>query len=175
MTRRTFFTSDTHFGHGSIIGYCARPFANAAEMDEALVERWNETVRPDDLVYHLGDFAVSPSHAKRIRPRLNGTVRLVAGNHDDVMKLAAARLFQRIYGAFRVFREEGFVASHVPIARHHTRAPVNVHGHVHNNPDALALIEPHQVNISVEVTGYRPLSLDELLQRIIPARGVSHV
>lgn len=40
--------SDTHFGHENIIGYCGRPFANAAEMDEAMIERWNATVKPSD-------------------------------------------------------------------------------------------------------------------------------
>lgn len=36
-----FFTSDTHFGHEAIIRHCGRPFASVAEMDEALIARWN--------------------------------------------------------------------------------------------------------------------------------------
>ena len=34
-----------------------RPFASLAEMDDALIRRWNEVVRPGDTVWHLGDFA----------------------------------------------------------------------------------------------------------------------
>ena len=53
-----FFTSDTHFGHGGALGLYRRPFASVAAMNEALVERWNETVGPEDTVWHLGDFAI---------------------------------------------------------------------------------------------------------------------
>jgi len=53
-----FFTSDTHFGHGGALGLYRRPFASVDVMNEAIVERWNETVGPDDDVWHLGDFAI---------------------------------------------------------------------------------------------------------------------
>ena len=53
-----FFTSDTHFGHGGSLGLYCRPYASVAEMNEAMVRRWNETVGPGDEVWHLGDFAI---------------------------------------------------------------------------------------------------------------------
>ena len=33
-----FFTSDTHFNHEKIIGLCKRPFKDAEEMNEYLIE-----------------------------------------------------------------------------------------------------------------------------------------
>ena len=154
---RTFFTSDTHFGHEAIIRYAHRPFSSVEEMDEVLVENWNRTVRPGDRVYHLGDFAVTPSHARRIRPRLNGTIRLTLGNHDDILKMQG--LFQRVY-LFRVFREQGLQISHMPIAPDQRRAPISVHGHTHA-PYSLD-VENRQISICVESTGYTPMS-EELL------------
>lgn len=56
-----FFTSDNHFSHTAIVGYCERPFRDVEEMNEEMVRRWNEVVRPTDHVYHLGDFALGPS------------------------------------------------------------------------------------------------------------------
>lgn len=53
-----FFTSDTHFGHGGALGLYHRPFPSVPAMNAAIVEKWNETVGPDDVVWHLGDFAI---------------------------------------------------------------------------------------------------------------------
>lgn len=39
-----FFTSDQHYGHVNIIGYCGRPFADVSAMNEAMVARHNATV-----------------------------------------------------------------------------------------------------------------------------------
>ncbi|KZC01389.1 hypothetical protein AU375_02313 [Methylobacterium radiotolerans] len=85
-----FFTADTHFGHRGIIRMCERPYADAAEMDEALIKSWNARVQPSDTVWHLGDFAMGPKRERlaAIFERLNGTKRLVKGNHDGPATLA---------------------------------------------------------------------------------------
>ncbi len=57
---RLFFTSDTHFGDARRIRIDKRPFASIAEHDAGLIARWNETVGPNDEVWHLGD--VAPNH-----------------------------------------------------------------------------------------------------------------
>ncbi|WP_163059902.1 hypothetical protein [Acidithiobacillus ferrooxidans] len=56
---RTFFTSESHFGHDNIIRHCQRPcrehpFRDGAQMDRALINAWNSVVSPGDTVYHLG-------------------------------------------------------------------------------------------------------------------------
>lgn len=76
------FTADTHFGHKNIIRYCNRPFSSVEEMDESMIESWNEVVKTndDDIVFHLGDFAFK-NHEKYLS-RLNGVKYLIRGNHD---------------------------------------------------------------------------------------------
>lgn len=79
----TFFTADTHFNHGNIIKYCKRPFTTTWEMNEAIIANWNAVVRPDDTVYHLGDFAFyKKGDYTKILSKLNGNIHLVIGNHD---------------------------------------------------------------------------------------------
>lgn len=79
-----FFTSDTHFGHANVIKHCGRPFADVAEMDEALIANWNAVVRPKDTVYHLGDFAFRARRKPReYLARLHGVMHLIRGNHDE--------------------------------------------------------------------------------------------
>lgn len=78
-----FFTSDTHFGHANIIKYCKRPFTDKYEMDRVLIERWNATVGPRDIIYHLGDFSFyGATQTAQILSTLNGYKILIRGNHD---------------------------------------------------------------------------------------------
>ncbi len=79
---RRWFTSDQHFGHANILGYCRRPFASLDEMHDELVRRHNERVGQDDEVWHLGDFSLDQRYVKSVLPRLHGRHRLIVGNHD---------------------------------------------------------------------------------------------
>ena len=58
-----------------------RPWDNAEEMDEALVERFNKVVGPKDKVYFLGDVAMRKPGLQVVN-RLNGDLVLIKGNHD---------------------------------------------------------------------------------------------
>lgn len=81
MSSDIFFTSDQHFNHENIIRFCKRPFSNAKEMNEALVEYHNSLVKPHDIVYHLGDF-VFGHEANIFFEQLNGKKVIIEGNHD---------------------------------------------------------------------------------------------
>src|SRR3990167_8050022 len=86
------FTADTHFWHYHIIELAGRPFGYSKalnreeaciQMNEALIERWNDKVKKDDHIYHLGDFAFAGTgKCKDIFDRLNGRKYLIRGNHD---------------------------------------------------------------------------------------------
>ncbi len=82
MTR--WWTSDQHYGHENIIRYCDRPFANADEMNEEMVERWNDVVADSDEVWMLGDLVMNqlPKRLEDHVARLKGRKILVPGNHD---------------------------------------------------------------------------------------------
>jgi calcineurin-like phosphoesterase family protein len=48
------FTSDTHFHHKNIIKYCNRPYSSVEEMNNALIENWNKTVKQNDILHVFG-------------------------------------------------------------------------------------------------------------------------
>ncbi|GAF97624.1 unnamed protein product, partial [marine sediment metagenome] len=77
-----FFSADLHLGHAKIIDHCRRPFDSVGQMNECLVERWNETVAPGDTVYLLGDVAYKADDADSLLDRMHGNIRLVRGDHD---------------------------------------------------------------------------------------------
>ncbi|GLU29488.1 metallophosphoesterase family protein [Brucella sp. NBRC 12950] len=159
--RNIWFMSDTHFGHANIIKYSRTQFDSVDEMESTIIESWNEKVSSQDLVYHLGDFAWSAKDAKRVRPKLNGSIRLIVGNHDDIPALASAGLFQRIQ-MWRQFSEIGVTASHVPMRREQIRhGSMNVHGHVHGNTNGL---ESFHFDVSAESLNYSPIHFDVIAE-----------
>lgn len=79
-----FWTSDSHFGHKNVLRHDNRPFKTIEEHDEALITYWNETVKPNDEVRHLGDFCFrNDKPVEWYIKQLHGKIHLIRGNHDD--------------------------------------------------------------------------------------------
>jgi calcineurin-like phosphoesterase family protein len=163
-----FFTSDSHFDHANFLkftdddGKLIRPFASVEEMNETMISRWNAVVKPQDKIWHLGDVTFRPEKFARIASRLNGHKRLLLGNHDDARCFEVMRWFDKVQ-LWRIFKDENFVCTHIPILSGQFRHKVqfNVHGHLHQN----VIDDPQYINICVENTNYTPISMDELKQR----------
>src|SRR3989344_4198295 len=87
---KIFIISDTHFHHKNIIEYSNRPFKSVEEMDSEMIRRWNNKIGKEDIVIHLGDFALgNEKEVKELKDSLNGTILLLMGNHDHkVMRKA---------------------------------------------------------------------------------------
>ena len=176
-----FLVSDTHFGHAGVCRFMRndgftklRPWDSPEEMDEEMVKRWNETVRPTDKVYHLGDVVINRK-ALAIMRRLNGDKVLIKGNHD-IFKLSDYTPYFRDIRAYHVMN--GLILSHVPV---HTeslgRFGCNIHGHLHANRvmyDDLemgTIIDPRYFNVCVENTDFRPMLFEEVQKRIVEQGG----
>ena len=155
-----FFTSDTHFADHRVLNLYPRPFATVAEMDAALVERWNATVTLDDEVWHLGDFARTVRAAGELLPRLHGAKHLVTGNNDPP---AVATLGWASVQPYAETSLDGvaLVLCHYPFrswnGQH--RGAVNLHGHSHGRLPPLS----RQFDVGVDARDYRPVTLAELL------------
>lgn len=85
QAEQVFFTSDQHFGHENIIKFCERPYENVQEMDRDLVDRWNEVVSFDSIVFHLGDFCLGEmAIAAQYFEALNGHINIIGNDfHHD--------------------------------------------------------------------------------------------
>lgn len=80
---KLFFTSDTHYGHSSVIGFCNRPYINVQEMNNDLIKRFNSVVPSDGTCIWVGDcFFNGKEQAREIMKQLNGTHICIRGNHD---------------------------------------------------------------------------------------------
>ena len=160
-----FFTSDTHFGHGGALGLYRRPFASVAAMNEGLVERWNETVGPEDVVWHLGDFAIRQKQpvVAELLARLHGCKHLVAGNNDPPATIELESWESVQPYAETAVGDVSLVLCHYPFRswRGMGKGWVNLHGHSHGRLRP----QPRQFDVGVDVWGFRPVTLDEILHR----------
>jgi len=160
-----FFISDTHFGHRGILSFEStkpfRQFDTIEEHDAGLIKRWNSVVGHNDIVWHLGDFCFGKRNIG-IAAALNGSKRLIMGNHDMYPMQEYLAYFDRVMG---VAEYKGMVLSHMPV--HPNQFPryfMNIHGHLHTNhvllPDGTR--DKRYCNVSCEQTGLKPIPLDEI-------------
>ncbi|MGZ4850457.1 MAG: hypothetical protein ACXV2C_03650, partial [Candidatus Bathyarchaeia archaeon] len=164
------FQTDPHLFHANILKftddrYVSKPlirpgFDNVDQMNDCILTNHNDVVTEQDKVYWLGDITmkVTPEFIEFFK-KFKGKHRIIFGNHDDVKGLLP--LFQKAYGAWRVFREDGiipFTCSHIPLDVLSIRGLFNVHGHIHQNFSPTI----HHINICPEVRNYMPTSMDQL-------------
>lgn len=165
-----FFTGDTHYGHSRIIEYSHRPFDDVDEMNEMLIQNWNSVVKPGDLVYHLGDFALCDAeHSTKIVKRLNGQKYLVFGNHDKALRKDKSFLGHWIWAkdmADITVGSQRIVLLHYAMLvwNQSHRGAWQLHGHSHGSleesPNRL------QADVGVDCWNQFPVSFDELAKKM---------
>ena len=179
-----FLVSDTHFGHAGVCRFMRndgvtklRPWESPEEMDEFMVAAWNERVRPNDKVYHLGDVVINRRSLATLA-RLNGDKVLIRGNHD-IFRDDEYRQYFRELRAYHVMN--GMILSHIPVnADSLGRFGVNIHGHLHANRvrkprgvdartgEILYSDEPdvRYHCVCVEQTDFAPILFEDVIKRI---------
>jgi calcineurin-like phosphoesterase family protein len=184
-----FLVSDTHFGHTGVCRFTRndgvtklRPWDDPDEMDEEMIRRWNDRVRPNDKVYHLGDVVINRKALKTMA-RLNGDKVLIRGNHD-IFRDDEYREYFRELRAYHVMN--GCILSHIPVhVESLGRFGVNIHGHLHANrvkkirgvnhkTGELLYSDENDVRyhcVCVEHTDFAPILLEDVYKRITDEGG----
>lgn len=161
--KRTFAIGDTHIGHKNILKFepIHRPFDTIEEHDETIITRWNATVRPDDIVWHLGDVLFGVHNFPKLY-RLNGIKHLVLGNHDHY-DLA---LFQKHFVSIVPYHKiQGVLLSHIPVhPQQMGRFRGNIHGHLHS----AKIDDPRYFNASCEHINLTPILMDKIISAMPP-------
>ncbi|KQX64667.1 metallophosphoesterase [Paenibacillus sp. Root444D2] len=161
----TYFISDHHFGHSSIIDFEARPFADADEMSATMITNWNAVVSQEDKVFHLGDFSfLNKERTKAIVSELNGYKILILGNHDR----GRSRTWWLEVGfdevsEYPIIYKNFFFLSHEPMYMNKQMPYVNVHGHIHSQKYE----GRHYFNVSVEHWDYTPVSFEQIRDSVV--------
>lgn len=165
------FTSDTHYFHDNIIKYCNRPYKDVDEMNWALVKNWNDKVRPEDTVYHLGDvafrFQEKFEEICNILRNLNGKKILILGNHDKhIQKMGNMFDMHMPYIWHDVIK--GPIMLNPRVSMNHypewdaqflSSGGWVLHGHEHNDNSN----RPYRMlDVGVDAQNYSPISYEEI-------------
>ena len=174
-----FFIGDTHFYQDKLLQYSKRDFDSVQQMNQVIVENWNNVVKNSDIVFVLGDFSFgSMEETKSICDQLKGTKYLIKGNWDKFkfektwQEIGFEKLFEKSFEFYMSENENSkhlrkFILSHHPIEI--PSGEINIHAHLHL--DDLGLEYPYlnpdnHVCVSAERIGYTPISLENLIEII---------
>lgn len=161
------FISDCHFGHRNINKY--RPqFSSAEEHDEVLFDNIMSNIGKRTTLWMLGDTCFNAESFPKIADIADKVLNLnyIPGNHDTD-KPERQSLYQTMVkaGFFNktgsLFKEKGFWICHAPIHPVELRGKGNIHGHTHGE----IMPEPDYINICVEHTDFKPISIEEIKER----------
>lgn len=167
-----FFTSDTHFGHGRIIEYTNRPFRNATghpdpqRMDAAIIERFNEVLRPGDVLYHLGDVSWSSFNKKTgfLDRLVTKEIHLIWGNHDHQkdFKGLPFRSFQDIKRI--TVAKQRFVLCHYPMRSWQGKGSgaMQLYGHCHATLPGIG----RQLDVGVDTHDFYPWHVEDVIKKL---------
>lgn len=192
---KVWLSSDHHMGHMNILKFCPqRLYKDIQEMNEKLINEWNQVVAPDDIVYYLGDFSMAFSQVKHLVRHLNGTKILIPGNHDEIHPanrkckrdpqkqhdIYMGAGFSEIHLHRKLFIEELGITvnlSHMP----YKNMEPGPHGEKYseyrldNDPNTWLLhghvhqnwkVKGNQINVGIDAWSMKPVSLDQIIELI---------
>ena len=156
--QNVFLTADTHFDHRNIIKYCNRDFNSVEEMNQTIIDNWNNVVKKNDIIYHLGDFAFN-NHLKFIK-QLNGKKHLILGNHDEMSKF-----LHQYFTSVQQYKVLKFVEPNITLFHYALRVwhkshfgAYHAYGHSHGTLPSIG--KSHDVG--VDTNNFKPYALEDL-------------
>lgn len=158
-----YFTSDTHFGDKRLELYHRDLVFNTHNLIDTYIKvRWNNIVRRDDTVYHLGDVAMDEK-SLGILNDLNGKKILILGNYDKEFyrKGLLDPYFETILHSSMIqLGDYSINLVHEPTSAQENI--FNLVGHIHG----LWQVQKNMINVSTDAWHFSPVSEELILWKI---------
>ena len=163
---RTFVTADCHFASWAFMLGPWKVFSQAEE--EEIIVNWNATVKPEDLVFYVGDFCDGGlAELMSYRQRLNGKIILVKGNHDKFSDEIYRAVFDGVCEEMTL-EDEKLLIKHWP--EENLRPDFRqIHAHLHEGAEGawnMELDPKRYFSASVMHNGLRPVLLAEAIRKM---------
>lgn len=163
------FTADLHLNSYETIDYFNRPFKSLEHMNRILINNWNARVKPNDEVYHIGDFCIknkeNPHKAIYWEDKLNGKIIHILGNHDRNNGVKAITTDAHIY-----YGNKKIQLVHNPEhlgIMDGCRLAFTAHVHLAWKIKKIRRMFDYVdcINVGTDVWNYRPVSYNEIMNR----------
>lgn len=196
---RVYFTSDTHFNHDKAFIYEARGYKNRYEHNDALIAKINEVVRPEDTLFHLGDFClnITPPEFESILSRINcNNIAYIWGNHNSCIRRVYEDAVTTQYGrdvevypyaigklTYLGYYKEVIVNGHMIVIHHFPHQIWNqmqkgawqLSGHSHYTNPTTQVEYPDNKILDVGWDGHgKPLSFPEIQKIMMNKNHIKH-
>jgi len=174
VQKKIWITSDLHINHDREFIFKPRGFENIQDMNNAIVERWNEVVQPNDDVYVLGDLMLGDSTTGiEYLKKLNGTLHIIVGNHDTDTRI---NLYHQLPNVAEVelaiklkYKKHHFFMTHYPCLTGNletealTQMTLNLYGHTHQKTNFYNDM-PYMYHVGVDSHNCYPVLLDDIIK-----------
>lgn len=160
-----YYIADLHFYHAAMNDRMDhRGFADVEEMNEYMINKWNQKVRKNDDVVIIGDLSWgNAEETSQLTRQLNGNLYLIQGNHDrfvskttmDMRRFVWVKPYEELYD-----NKRKVILCHYPIMCYNGQYRLDedgnprtymLYGHVHDTQDQ-RLIEQFQKITRATVT-----------------------
>lgn len=172
-------TSDLHLMHSKRFLFGPRGFETTEKMCEAIVKRWNSVVKKEDLIYNLGDIALSDTEAAiPYLQQLNGYQIWLLGNHDTDNRVKRVleecpniHLLSSMHSSYAtVIKSDkwSFYLSHYPTLTGNNepwRKVINLCGHSHTQ-DKWADWDKMCYHVEMDAHNCYPVNLEQIKEDI---------
>ena len=134
------FTSDLHLCHDREFVWKARGFNSVDEMNQAIVNRFNSVIQPEDTLYILGDVMLNDNvKAEQYLAQIKGKKIFIRGNHDTNSRVEIYKKYTdaKIKWADIIkIKGRSIYISHYPTYTANAddapgKVTLNFHGHTH--------------------------------------------
>ena len=155
------FLSDLHGGHKNICKFRTE-FSSEEEHWNVIKENYHSVVTKRDHVYFLGDVCFTQERLDDLATWTAEKKILILGNHCSSEKIHIRELVKVFDDIHSLFKYKGMWLSHAPLHPDELRGKVNVHGNCHYHQVG----DPRYLNVCLEHTNYKPISLESVKKTI---------
>ena len=145
-------------------------------MNEFMVETYNNTVSPNDLLIHCGDFAMGgKENIPKFRKRLDFPIWIIKGNHDRNRQFMLDSGFEQVFDSL-IYCHKSETESYDILLTHHPHSDMNelipqgmggsiklkyaFHGHNHGIYKRNGVL----YDVGVDAIGYIPKTVEEIIE-----------